>query len=316
MFTHTISPFGTYELHTFAHEATGCQFSVLPDAGALITNLTFGGQSLMDCYETPEQLAAFAWAKNLVLYPYPNRMRDGQYQWEGKTYQFPLNNAVTGNSIHGIGKMSPTRLKNYMLTEHLASVTLVHEYLGDFEYYPFPFLMEITYTMSITNHFEVDLQFKNTGTTTIPAGIGWHPYFKLSDAVNETSLQMPSVEKIEVDERLLPTDVRTSFNDFSSLRRIDETVVDNCFFLLDLESKESHFVLSSELGTLRYWQETGSQKYAYAQVFTPPARNAIAIEPMTCNINAFNNQNGLCALEAGKTLGGRCGFSWESKWNE
>ncbi len=311
MFTHTIEPFGQFEAHIFANEAANCQFSVLADAGALITDITMGGQSLMDCYETPEALAEFAWAKNLVLYPYPNRMHDGQYEWQGKAYQFPINNAVTGNSIHGIGKMSATRLKNYMITEQMASVTLVHEYDGHLPYYPFPFVMEITYTMSITNHFEVDLQFKNTGTETIPVGIGWHPYFRLSDDVCDTSLKMPSVEKVEVNERLLPTGVLSRFDDFSELQRIGDTVVDNCFYILDLESKESHFVLSSERGTLRYWQESGTQKYAYAQVFTPPARNAIAIEPMTCNINAFNNKNGLCALAAGETLGGTCGFSWQ-----
>lgn len=311
MFEHSTSPFGQYELCRFAHPTANCSFSLVPAAGGILVELQFNGQSIMDCYETPEALEEFAWAKNVLLYPYPNRMRDGRYEWQGKSYQFPINNAATGNSIHGMGKKSAMRLKNYMLTEHLASATVVHEYDGHNDYYPFSFEMETTYTMSITGHFEVELAFKNTGTEIIPAGIGWHPYFCISDDVAATSLAMPSVEKVEVDARLLPTDVRTAFDAFSSLQPIGTQVVDNCFFLLDLESKETHFTLSSARGTLRYWQESGGQKFGYAQVFTPPARNAIAIEPMSCNINAFNNNDGLVALKPNETLSGRCGFSWQ-----
>ena len=38
-------------------------------------------------------------------------------------------------------------------------------------------------------------------------------------------------------------------------------------------------------------------KYNYLQVFIPPLRNSIAIEPMTCNTDAFNNKEGLIILE-------------------
>ncbi len=36
------------------------------------------------------------------------------------------------------------------------------------------------------------------------------------------------------------------------------------------------------------------------QVYILPARNSVAVEPMTCNIDAFNNHDGLIVLEAGQ----------------
>ncbi|MCB0643138.1 MAG: hypothetical protein KDC44_15925, partial [Phaeodactylibacter sp.] len=41
-------------------------------------------------------------------------------------------------------------------------------------------------------------------------------------------------------------------------------------------------------------------KYNFLQVFTPDHRQSIAIEPMTCNVDAFNNREGLIVLKPGE----------------
>jgi aldose 1-epimerase len=51
---------------------------------------------------------------------------------------------------------------------------------------------------------------------------------------------------------------------------------------------------------LRYWQEVGESGFPYVQLFTPPHRTCLAIEPMTCNIDAFNNGEGLIRVESGE----------------
>ena len=50
------------------------------------------------------------------------------------------------------------------------------------------------------------------------------------------------------------------------------------------------------------WQETGKRKYNYLQIFTHPSRMSIAIEPMTCNIDAFNNKEGLITLKSDESF--------------
>jgi len=52
----------------------------------------------------------------------------------------------------------------------------------------------------------------------------------------------------------------------------------------------------------------GYREYNYLQVFIPPDRMSIAIEPMTCNANAFNNKDGLITLSPGEVLTTVCGI--------
>ena len=54
------------------------------------------------------------------------------------------------------------------------------------------------------------------------------------------------------------------------------------------------------------------KKWNFLQVFTPPHRQSIALEPMTCNIDAFNNQDGLKMLAPKETLSGVFGVTWKS----
>lgn len=53
---------------------------------------------------------------------------------------------------------------------------------------------------------------------------------------------------------------------------------------------------------LEFWMKGGKNKFNYLQLFTPAHRKSIAIEPMTCNINAFNNKEGLIILEPEEVL--------------
>ena len=56
------------------------------------------------------------------------------------------------------------------------------------------------------------------------------------------------------------------------------------------------------------WQETGKYKYNFLQVYTPPHRKSIAIEPMTCAPDAFNNKDGLIVLGPFESFYAVCGI--------
>jgi len=59
----------------------------------------------------------------------------------------------------------------------------------------------------------------------------------------------------------------------------------------------------------RICQETGKYKYNFLQVYTPPHRKSIAIEPMTCAPNAFNNEQGLIILAPFESFSASWGIS-------
>ena len=45
-----------------------------------------------------------------ILFPFPNRIRDGRFTWNGKAYQLPLNDPAKRNAIHGFACRRPWRI--------------------------------------------------------------------------------------------------------------------------------------------------------------------------------------------------------------
>ena len=308
MFTHNIQSFGAFEKHIFSN-SSGDAFEVTPQYGACLLDLRFGGMSVLDGYKTPEDLIANKWSKNIILAPFPNRLANGTYTHLDKTYQFPLNNAATNNAIHGFCKDVPMTVIATWHNENEGGLTCRWQDEGTHQAYPFRFTLEVTMILR-GGAFEMKMGFKNDDTEVIPVGMGWHPYFIMSNKSNETSLQMPYCQRIIIDEKMLPTGKISRFTRFQTLKKIKKIVLDNGF-KLSPRGKIAETILQSERGKLTFWQEKGAGKWNFLQVFTPPHRKSIAIEPMTCNIDAFNNNDGLTWLEPTELLEGRFGVRFE-----
>src|SRR6266545_236025 len=58
-----------------------------------------------------------------VLFPFPNRIRDGRYSWAGKDYQLPLNDPSGKNAIHGFACRHAWRVVEQGADERSAWVT-------------------------------------------------------------------------------------------------------------------------------------------------------------------------------------------------
>jgi aldose 1-epimerase len=310
MYSHSIEPFGIFEKHIISNDL-GDAFMIVPAYGANLLDLQFGGISFIEGYQTPDELMELAWSKNIFLCPFPNRLRNGQYLHEGKTYQFPVNNTDTGNAIHGFCNKVKMSITAVEVTESHGSLTCNYQYDGSIEAYPFPFSLKITFILR-GPHFDIDMSFTNEHNTAIPVGLGWHPYFRLSEKSDDTFLQMPDCQLVEIDERMIPTGEKSDFTDFTTLKQINDSFLDNGFYIKN-QHQNAGVILSSALGTLTCWQETGAGKWNFVQVFTPPHRKSIAIEPMTCNVDAFNNQDGLVLLTPKGTIQGRFGVNFEKK---
>lgn len=304
IYKHNVEPFGNFEKHSFENEQ-GDAFVVTPQCGACLLDLRFGGVSVLDGFKTPEELVAGAWGKSIVLFPFPNRLRDGRYTYKGQTYQFDINNADTQNAIHGFGKDAPMTVKAAKVSNNEAMIHCTWSHDGSHPAYPFRFTFDIKMILR-GGEFDVEMTFSNDDTELIPVGLGWHPYFVMSENVADTSLKMPKSELILIDNRMLPTGEKQAYSAFDTLTKIGETSLDNGFFITAQDERAS-VVLQSERGQLHYWQEIGAGKWNFLQVFTPPHRQSIAIEPMTCNIDAFNNQDGLVLLAPKTKLGGQFG---------
>lgn len=302
-----ITPFGKFSAYRFYDDTTQLSFTIIPEQGALLSDFQLHQRPILDGCPSPASVDFNDWGKSWLLFPFPNRIKDGQYQWQGKSYQFPIKDEQNHHALHGFLHECAFDVINTETTDNQATIALRYNYQGERDYYPFPFVFNVEYQLTTTGMFSVNIDIQNTGTSDLPMGLGWHPYFQLSDQVKDTSLTMLPLTMIGVDQRMIPTGKRYAYDAFVQTKAIGIEVLDNCFVNEEKQYGKLVTAISSRDFELVLWQEVAT--FPYVQLFTPPHRNSIAIEPMTCNVDAFNNEEGLITLGVNEQWEGAFGFS-------
>jgi aldose 1-epimerase len=305
MYQHIIEPFGAFEKHTF-QDTHGNAFSTVPQYGSCLLDLKFHHQSVLDGYETADELIENKWAKNVILAPFPNRLRDGVYTHEGVMHSFPIKKSSGNNAIHGFCRDANMTVESVKMDADHAEMVCTHLYDADVHpAYPFRFLLKTVLTLRGAT-FTMGMYITNLDTKSMPVGMGWHPYFRFDGATaSDISMQMPDCQLIVVDDRMLPTGEKVPFDDFKTLRQIKETRLDTGFVLKESAETNATVVLKFKNKKLKYWQN--AQDWRFLQVFTPPHRDSVAVEPMSCAADAFNTGDGLKILMPKETFGGHFG---------
>lgn len=291
------SAFGKYTRYTLRNPLTNNSFSIVPERGANVLDIIFSGKNILDGHQTPEALEAAKWGKSALLFPFPNRLDRGKYDWLGKKYEFPLNNAATENAIHGFVRDEAFEVDYVFLSKNSAIVMCSLTYSGTRPYYPFPFVLKIECMIADDDTFTLEASCQNLHHEPIPLGFGWHPYFRLTDKADDHSMRLPACEKVGINERMIPTGERLGFSDFQRKKRVGDTFLDNCFFN---KKTSGAYKMMLEGDGRSVAVEANARQFPFFQVFTPPHRESIALEPMTCNVDAFNNQQGLVTLAPNK----------------
>ncbi len=79
--------------------AAGDQQAVVVEVGGGLRSYSAGGRQLVDGYRADEMSSS---ARGQVLIPWPNRLQDGRYEFDGRRHQLPLNEPEQRNAIHGL----------------------------------------------------------------------------------------------------------------------------------------------------------------------------------------------------------------------
>jgi aldose 1-epimerase len=274
----------------------GRQRLVVSEAGGGARSWTIDGTELLARFAPGTRDAGFA-GKPLV--PWPNRMRDGRYAFEGSQHQGAVTEPENGTALHGLTLSS--RWHGVRSSGH--GVTLTHQ-LRDREGYPFALDLAVGYELD-TGGVVVTLRATNAGSGRAPFGAGLHPYLRVGD---EVTLQIPARTRVPVDDRLLPNGPPVPVDgtdlDFRRARRVGDRELDTCFGDLERSAAGVASVTLAGERQLVVWMDDA---FRFVQVFR--ADGAIAVEPMTCAPDAFNTGDGLLVLEPGASFTGRCGLT-------
>lgn len=271
---------------------------VLPEHGAMLNKLLFQvGDSWLetiDGYEAYDQVEANSAFKSAVLFPYPNRLEKGTYRYEGREYTFPVDENFQGNSIHGFVSNEAFKVLELDASEEGGTAKVAYYYSGDRNYYPFAFGLVITFTYS-DDRLDVTFDMENRGNGHMPIGFGWHPYLTINQKpLSSLKMKLPFVSQVVLNDDNLPTGEVKDFMDYEEPNDIGDAQFDDCFKLI-MQDNSILYCPEEKVGVAM----EASKECLFLQVFTPPERKSIAIEPMNCNINALNNQEGLMDLERG-----------------
>ena len=238
---------------------------------------------------------------NAKLSPFAGRISDGKYIFNNTTYNLGMNYPEEKNACHGFIYDKKFLVTDKNINDESACCKLEYKYEGGNEGYPFKYSIEIDYNLSASDGLKCTTKVTNNSKNIIPFGDGWHHYYDLGFKVNELELRLDVCELMELDSRNIPTGNKEAFSDFKIPAKLCDRSFDSCFKINARNGKVLTELISTKHDIhLNIWQETGNNKYEYLVIYTPPDRKTIAIEPMTSNVNAFNNGEGLIKLSPGE----------------
>ncbi|MBA8795421.1 aldose 1-epimerase [Friedmanniella endophytica] len=279
--------------------------AVVTELGATLRLLQYEGRDLIHGFGPDETIGG---GRGQQLIPWPNRIRDGRYTFDGTTQQLPLAEPDRQNAMHGLVRWTGWRLVSHEPSSVTLQVTV-------FPQKGWPTVLDCTLSYRLSaGGLEVDVEARNVGAHRAPFGYGAHPYLTAGEAdVSELELVVPAARRLRVDDRMLPVELVEvdDADGFRTPRRVGDTDLDTAFTGLD-RGPDGRWRVSITGGDRRttLWAD---ENHRWTQVFTGNAdrTGGLAVEPMTCGPDAFNDgptSDGLVVLEPGAACRGRWGI--------
>jgi aldose 1-epimerase len=290
-----------FEIAAGAHRAT------IVEVGAGLRAYACDGRDVTVRYPADELPPK---ACGAALVPWPNRIRDGRYRFDGVDYQLALTEPAKGNASHGLGRWE----RWTAVDRQPHSVTLSLDVVPQTGW-PFELRAEITYSVDADAGLQVEAHARNTGTRRLPFGMGFHPYIDVRDVpMDDVSVRLRASERLVTDDASIPVGqvpVAGTEYDLADGRRLGPLRLDDGFTGLSRTDGVVTVTVATPSGdAAQVWFD---ESFRFTQVFTyeqlQPGVNGVAVEPMTCPANAFNSGDGLIVLDAGGQWSGRWGIT-------
>ncbi|MDP3089396.1 MAG: hypothetical protein Q8N04_01865 [Nitrospira sp.] len=249
-----------------------------------------------------------------VLIPFPGRIAEGRYSFDGEVFQLERNDKEGPNAIHGFVRTLPWQVVRTEGSRVVLAVRLEAEQYGR-KGYPFSLAIQVTYGLD-DKGLSCSFVVQNAGTRPAPVGIGFHPYFTVGTGViDEAEARIPGAGFLEFNDQLTPTGTilpaaGTEW-DCRDFRRIGTKRFNHCYVQLVRDAEGMATASLRHAASGRVVDVTMDRSFSAIVVYTGDAisdapRRAFAIEPMTCASDAFNHPEwGLKRLAPGEHFSGR-----------
>lgn len=284
--------------------------AVVTESGAALRVLTHAGRPLVDGFGEQEMSSG---ARGQLLMPWPNRIRDGQYSFEGRDLQLPLSEPERHHASHGLARWAA-----WSVEEHTAhSVSLQYRLMAQ-SGYPWTVDLHVLYDLS-ADGLTVTQTATNMSATAAPYACGAHPYLTVGDGPVDTwELTLPAATRSETDDLLIPVGTRAVAGtpyDFRETRAMGDLPLNHGFTDLERDERGVATTTLRDPATdrsLAVWVDGGIRWLLLYTADERPAtrRRSLAIEPMTANADAFRSSVDLITLAPAGEPGDEVSVSW------
>ena len=270
--------------------------------GAILESVTVGGRDLL--VRSPET-GPMLFYRGAIVAPWPNRIGDGEYTWDGQELSTPLTEPERGNALHGLVSFqafTPATVSE----DELVLRTELFPTPG----YPFHLLLTVHYALDPQAGLTTTVTAHNLGAQDAPYGVCPHPYLVAGpEPLDEWSLQVEAATVLTVTEdRLLPTGTAPvepgSDFDFRDAKTLGPLFIDHAFTALGRDAQGLCTVTVTAPGGTGVSLSAG-RECPWLQIHTGDRpepehdRLGLAVEPMTCPPDAFRSGTDVVRLAPG-----------------
>ena len=284
--------------YTISHDGYS---ATIASVGASLRLLTWNGRDLIVPFDADEVRPGY---RGAVLAPWPNRVVDGSYTFDGVDYQLPLTEPSRSHALHGLVCWADWTLQARSADSVTLGTTIVPS-----DGYPHRIALLVTYRLA-EDGLTSTVTAENVGAATAPYGTGPHPYLVAGPGiVDDWTLEFPAAAYLTVTpDRLspvatVPVETTPEF-DFRTPRLIGDTFIDHAFTAIARQPDGSASVtLTSPAGTGVRMSFGAELPWLQVHTADRPApersRIGLAVEPMTCPPDAFSTGEDLVLLAPG-----------------
>jgi aldose 1-epimerase len=287
---------------------------IAPSRGSNLCRFSVGGQAIID-FE-PQLLNVSGDTGTLVLYPTPNRVRDGTFRYQGRDY--PQIKRANKIMEHGMVRDEGWNFGKAQLKED--SISLLTWINFDrssplFEAFPFAHRLELEFCL-MRDGIRISYTIQNMDDQDIPFGFGLHPYFMKVSGENGTFVRLPARYVMESTPDLLPTGklLKVDQTPFDLKREVKIGALDLDHVFTGVPDGEFASIHFSSL-TLRVILEA-TNDFSHIVLYSPAGQGYFCLENQTCSTDAHNlydrgyqSESGLKLVKAGQIHTGHVKYS-------
>lgn len=302
-----------HDLITIKDTASQSSFTVMPDRGFTLTSFIVGGKEAFNYQKDLESQGGMFW-----MFPFANRLENGQFEWSGKGRDIKDIPGVTlvgdtQNPIHGLVRHKSWNIEDIGIDEEglyfKASIAT-----ADFPEIANNFgrsALTVIYRLN-GNQMIFDVAVENKDSIPVIADVGGHEFGRVTHG--ETTLQLKANKVYASDKENIPSgelSKATGILDFSDAKTTQGDTLDHVFTEIQTNEQGAwEAVITDHANNRKRTILVDGEMFPVATVWDGNQEfpNNLSVEFQTAETNGVNNPDAITnfkLLQVGEVRSGR-----------